>query len=74
MTKDSGPKGGKADKWAARGVRLSAALRENLKRRKEQARARVGDKVREEEPGETASRPETGHDAPSDSPQAKPKT
>jgi hypothetical protein len=33
-------KGGKADKWAARGERLSAALRENLKRRKAQARAR----------------------------------
>ena len=33
-------KPGKADKWAARGERLSAALRENLKRRKEQARER----------------------------------
>jgi len=34
-------KGGKADKWAARNERLSAALRENLKRRKAQARARA---------------------------------
>ena len=33
-------KGGKAQKWAARSARLSAALRENLKRRKEQARSR----------------------------------
>ena len=33
-------KGGKAEKWAARSERLSAALRENLKRRKAQARAR----------------------------------
>ena len=35
-------KRGKAEKWAARGERLSAALRENLKRRKEQARGRAG--------------------------------
>jgi hypothetical protein len=34
------PKPGKAEKKAARSERLSAALRENLKRRKEQARAR----------------------------------
>ncbi len=34
-------KGGKAAKWAARSERLSAALRENLKRRKAQARARA---------------------------------
>ncbi len=34
-------KGGKATKWAARGERLSAALRENLKRRKAQARGRA---------------------------------
>jgi hypothetical protein len=33
-------KTGKAQKQAARGARLSAALRENLKRRKAQARAR----------------------------------
>jgi len=35
-------KRGKAEKWAARGERLSAALRENLKRRKAQARGRAG--------------------------------
>jgi hypothetical protein len=34
-------KPGKVEKWAARGERLSAALRENLKRRKAQARARA---------------------------------
>jgi hypothetical protein len=34
-------KPGKAEKWAARSERLSAALRENLKRRKAQARARA---------------------------------
>jgi hypothetical protein len=34
-------KGGKAAKWAARSERLSAALRENLKRRKAQVRARA---------------------------------
>jgi Arc/MetJ family transcription regulator len=34
-------KPGKAEKWAARGERLSVALRENLKRRKAQARARA---------------------------------
>ncbi len=33
-------KAGKAEKWAARSERLSAALRENLKRRKQQARGR----------------------------------
>jgi len=32
---------GKADKKAARNARLSAALRENLKRRKAQARGRA---------------------------------
>ena len=40
-------KSGKASKWAARSERLSAALRENLKRRKAQARGRA-----EEEPAE----------------------
>jgi hypothetical protein len=35
-------KRGKADRWAARSERLSAALRENLKRRKAQARGRAG--------------------------------
>jgi len=33
-------KPGKAEKWAARSARLSARLRENLKRRKSQARGR----------------------------------
>jgi hypothetical protein len=35
-------KPGKAEKRAARGERLAAALRENLKRRKAQTRRRVG--------------------------------
>jgi hypothetical protein len=34
-------KGGKAEQQAARSARLSAALRENLKRRKAQARSRA---------------------------------
>jgi hypothetical protein len=34
-------KPGKAEKWAARSERLAAALRENLKRRKAQARGRA---------------------------------
>ena len=38
-------KPGKAKKWAARSARLSAALRENLKRRKEQARGRKAEDV-----------------------------
>jgi hypothetical protein len=33
-------KRGKAERWQARGERLAAALRENLKRRKQQARGR----------------------------------
>jgi hypothetical protein len=33
-------KRGKAERWQARGERLAAALRENLKRRKLQARGR----------------------------------
>ena len=58
-------KGGKAQKWAARSERLSAALRENLKRRKQQARGR--DQGRERagdgaEHGETPA-PETGSEA-----------
>jgi len=36
-------KRGKAEKWAARSERLAAALRENLKRRKVQARGRASD-------------------------------
>jgi hypothetical protein len=35
-------KRGKAEKWAARSERLAASLRENLKRRKAQARGRGG--------------------------------
>ena len=38
-------KRGKAEKWAARSARLSAALRENLKRRKAQARGRNAEDV-----------------------------
>jgi hypothetical protein len=34
---------GKAAKWAARSERLAVALRENLKRRKAQARGRAAD-------------------------------
>ena len=33
-------KPGKAEKWAARSERLSAALRENLKKRRQQAKQR----------------------------------
>lgn len=40
-------KPGKAQKTAARSRRLSAALRENLKRRKAQARGRAADKAGE---------------------------
>jgi hypothetical protein len=36
---------GKAEKWAARSARLSARLREILKRRKEQARGRKAEDV-----------------------------
>jgi hypothetical protein len=34
-------KPGKAEKWAARNQRLTAALRENLRRRKAQARGKA---------------------------------
>ena len=37
----STPKSGKSDQRAARKARLAAALRENLKRRKDQARQRA---------------------------------
>jgi hypothetical protein len=40
---------GKAEKQAARNARLSAALRENLKRRKAQARGRAQGRVDEED-------------------------
>jgi hypothetical protein len=55
-------KGGKADKWAARSARLSAALRENLKRRKEQARSRQ--RASATETGQDISN-ETGANSPS---------
>jgi hypothetical protein len=56
-------KRGKAEKWAARGERLSAALRENLKRRKEQARERgvqrdIQTEVRGDDPAGEKSAPE----------------
>jgi hypothetical protein len=44
------PKPGKSEKWAARGERLAGKLRENLKRRKAQARGR------ERPPAEEADR------------------
>jgi hypothetical protein len=58
-------KRGKAEKWAARSERLAAALRENLKRRKQQTKGRelgreqAGDRA---EHGETPA-PETGSEA-----------
>lgn len=48
-------KPGKAEKWAARGERLSAALRENLKRRKAQARGRAAGAEPGPEPGDDAA-------------------
>ena len=49
---------GKAEKQAARTARLSAALRENLKRRKAQARGRT------QQPGEEQAAPpaDNGHE------------
>ena len=44
-------KPGKTQKRAARSQRLSAALRENLKRCKAQARGRAGDKAAEGDSG-----------------------
>jgi hypothetical protein len=44
----------KAQKWAARSQRLSAALRENLKRRKAQARGRAAERAVEGDPGNDA--------------------
>jgi hypothetical protein len=52
-------KRGKAAQWAARSERLSAALRENLKRRKAQARGRsagaAGGGLPEPDPGMAAA-------------------
>ncbi|HEX3503176.1 MAG TPA: hypothetical protein VHU22_07275 [Xanthobacteraceae bacterium] len=62
-------KPGKADKWAARSERLSAALRENLKRRKEQARERGRPRPKDEETGQQISK-ET--EANSSSPEPEP--
>jgi hypothetical protein len=55
---------GKAEKKAARAERLSAALRENLKRRKAQARGRTENRPENAEP----SRPEGGEGNQSPSP------
>jgi hypothetical protein len=52
-------KGDKAAKWAARSERLSAALRENLKRRKAQARGRAAAPA-----GEAAARDDEGAGVP----------
>jgi hypothetical protein len=54
-------KPGKAEKWAARGERLKAALRENLKRRKAQARGRAseGESTPAEAAPDTAAQPTT---------------
>jgi|GEM_PF-1010365 len=41
-------KPGKAAKWTARSERLAAALRENLKRRKAQARGRASETAAED--------------------------
>jgi hypothetical protein len=48
------PKPGKAEKWAARSDRLSVALRENLKRRKAQARARAAGTAANDDAGTAA--------------------
>lgn len=52
----------KAEKCAARGARLSAALRENLKRRKAQARARAAGTAPDDNAGEAT--PESQSKAP----------
>jgi hypothetical protein len=57
---------GKAEKQAARAARLSAALRENLKRRKAQARGRqdsATESVKADEASSPASSPD-GRQAP----------
>jgi hypothetical protein len=51
---------GKAEKKAARAARLSAALRENLKRRKAQARGRAKSEDIKEPPSSENAAPETG--------------
>jgi hypothetical protein len=52
-------KPGKAQKWAARGERLSAALRENLKRRKAQARARAAGAAPDSDDAAATPKPES---------------
>jgi hypothetical protein len=52
-------KPGKAQKWAARSQRLSAALRKNLKRRKAQARGRAADQAAEDGSAHAAHDPGT---------------
>jgi hypothetical protein len=56
-------KGGKAAKWAARGERLSTALRENLKRRKAQARGRAAGSSAEETAADEAAAADRNDDA-----------
>jgi hypothetical protein len=50
---------GKAEKQAARAARLSAELRENLKRRKAQARGRAQNRAADTEPVAGNTRVET---------------
>jgi hypothetical protein len=52
----------KAKKWTARSERLSAALRENLKRRKAQARARAAGTAPDDDAG--AATPESESKGP----------
>jgi hypothetical protein len=61
----------KTEKWAARSARLSAALRENLKRRKAQAKQR--ELARKPAQGQDV-RQETGNETGANSPQAKPES
>jgi len=60
-------KRGKADRQAARKERLSAALRENLKRRKLQARDRAADRAADR----TADRTAMGQGIPGELSQTK---
>lgn len=54
---------GKAQERDARDKRLSAALRENLKRRKAQSRARTGDKADGPTPAAASESPAGSHDS-----------
>jgi hypothetical protein len=51
-------KSGKAEKWQARSERLAEALRENLKRRKAQARGRAVGGVADQEPAACPPEPD----------------